>query len=166
MTLLSSDARKLVLTTHVVASVGWLGAAGAFLVLALVGLRTADLTLARAMYLAMEQVGWYAIVPLCAASLVSGVVQGLGTAWGLVRHWWVAIKLAMTLFATLLLLVHMQPVGALARVAEAGPVAGAAARNVQTQLVVDAAAATLLLLVATALSVYKPRGVTAFGRAR
>ena len=44
------------------------------------------------------------------------LVQSLGTSWGLLRHYWVVIKLLITVFATILLLVHMQPVGHLARV--------------------------------------------------
>lgn len=80
--------RKLALTAHVVCAVGWIGAVAAFLALALAGLVSADAQAARAMYLAMDLTGWYVIVPLCLASLATGLVQALGTPWGLVRHYW------------------------------------------------------------------------------
>lgn len=49
--------------------------------------------------------------PFSLAALLTGVVQSVGTAWGLLRHYWVIAKLLITVLATLLLLVHMQPVG-------------------------------------------------------
>lgn len=128
------------------------------------GLTATDTLMVRAAYLAMALTGWWVIVPLCLASLVTGLVQGLGTPWGLFRHYWVLIKLLMTVLATVVLLVHMQPIDYMADVAGAAPVSGAARRRVGVQLVVDAGAALLVLLVATTLSVYKPRGLTRFGR--
>ena len=56
----------------------------------------------------------FVIVPLAIASLLTGVVQALATPWGLFRHYWVVIKLFLTVFATLVLLAspprcHPQP---------------------------------------------------------
>lgn len=62
----------------------------------------------RGAYLAMEVTGWYVIVPLAFAALLTGLVQSLGTTWGLFRHYWVLAKLALTALATLLLLLHMR----------------------------------------------------------
>lgn len=56
----------------------------------------------------------YVIVPFSVACLLTGLVQSLGTVWGLLRHYWVIAKLLITVAATVLLLVHMQPVGHLA----------------------------------------------------
>src|SRR6187431_3067634 len=108
--IMSPGARRFALTAHVTTSVGWLGAVGGFLVLALSGLTTHDAHIVRAAYLAMELLGWCLIVPLSFASLLSGIIQGLGTPWGLLRHYWVLIKLLITPLATLVLLVHMQPI--------------------------------------------------------
>src|SRR6266567_4486110 len=108
--------RKLALTAHVTSSVGWLGAVGGFLALAVAGLASQDSQLVRATYLAMELTGWFVIVPLSLASLPTGLVMSLGTEWGLFRHYWVLAKFLITVLATALLLVHMQPVGHLARV--------------------------------------------------
>jgi hypothetical protein len=54
---------------------------------------------------------WIVIVPLSLAALLTGVVQSLGTPWGLFRHRWIVAKLALTVVATVLLLVHTQPIG-------------------------------------------------------
>ena len=43
----------------------------------------------RAAYLVTALIGWLVIVPLSFAVLVTGLVQSLGTEWGLFRHYWV-----------------------------------------------------------------------------
>lgn len=156
--------RKFALTAHVTASVGWLGAVAGFLVLAIAGLTSQDAQLVRATYLAMELTGWCVIVPLSLASLPTGLVMSLGTEWGLFRHYWVVAKLLITVLTTGLLLVHMQPVGHLARVVAETTLARGELAGLRVQLVADAGAALLALLTATALSVYKPRGMTPYGR--
>ena len=156
--------RKFALTAHVTASVGWLGSVAAFLVLAIAGLRSGDEDTVRASYLAMNLLGWYIIVPLCLASLATGLVQALGTPWGLLRHYWVVIKLLITVLSTIILLVHMRPITHMAEVAADSMLVSTDMRRLRVQLVVDAAAAVITLLVATTLSVYKPKGVTRFGR--
>jgi hypothetical protein len=155
--------RKLALTAHVIVSVGWLGAVAAFLVLALAGLAGSDDRTVRGAYLSMDLMTWWIIVPFCVASLVTGVLQSLGTGWGLLRHYWVLLKLLLTMFATILLLVHTSPIGYMASVAAEMPLAGGQLRDVRLQLVADAAAALLVLLTATALSVYRPQGLTPYG---
>ena len=156
--------RKFALTAHVTSSVGWLGAVGGFLALAVAGLTSQEAQLMRATYLAMELIGWFVIVPLSLASLPTGLVMSFGTEWGLFRHYWVVAKLLITVLATVLLLVHMQPVGHLARVVAETTLARGELAGLRLQLVADAAAALLVLLVATVLSVYKPRGMTPYGR--
>ncbi len=155
--------RKLALTVHVTSSVGWLGAVAAFLALAIAGLTSQEAQQVRGAYLAMEVTAWYVIVPLSLAALLTGLVQSLGTYWGLFRHYWVLAKLVITLLSTLLLLVHMQPIEVIADMAAAAPLASGDLRPLRIQLVFDAAAAVLALLVATVLSVFKPRGLTRYG---
>ncbi|HEU4407768.1 MAG TPA: hypothetical protein VFS43_21060 [Polyangiaceae bacterium] len=158
--------RKFALTTHVTSSVGWLGAVATFLALAVAGLTSHDALTMRAAYLSMELTGRFVIVPLCLASLLTGLVQALGTPWGLFRHYWVLIKLVMTLLATIVLLVHMRPIRLMAVVAAETTLSAGDFGRLRVQLAADAAAALLVLLVATTLSVYKPRGVTRYGRRR
>jgi uncharacterized membrane protein len=155
--------RKFVLTAHVTFAVGWLGAVAGFLALAVAGLTRQDAQMVRGAYLAMELTGWFVIVPLSLASPLTGLVQSLGTTWGLFRHYWVLIKLLITVLATILLLVHMQPVDHLARVVAETTLSKGELGGLRVQLVADAGAAALALLVATVLSVYKPRDMTPYG---
>ena len=163
---MSPALRKFALTVHVTTSVGWLGAVAGFLVLAISGLINRDSQTARAVYLAMELLSWALIVPLSLGSLLSGVVQAAATPWGLLRHYWVLIKLLMTPLATMILLVHLRPVQRVAEVARHTLLSRADLSAVRLQIVFDAAAAAVVLLVATTLSIYKPRGVTRYGRRR
>lgn len=155
--------RKFALTAHITSSVGWLGAVAGFLALAVAGLTSQDAQMVRAAYLAMELTGWFVIVPLSLASLLTGLVQSLGTTWGLFRHYWILVKLLITIFATMVLLVHMQPISYMAGVAAEKTLSSADLVGQRIQLVVASGAALLVLLVNTALSVYKPPGMTRYG---
>jgi hypothetical protein len=154
--------RKLALTAHVACSVGWLGAVIVFVVLAVVGLTSEDAQTVRSAYLVMEPAGWFVLVPLAVASLLTGLVQAVGTTWGLFRHYWVLFKLVINVFATIVLLMYMQTLGSLADVA-ANPRADLDVVRSPSPLL-HAGAALVLLLTATVLAVYKPRGLTPYGR--
>lgn len=155
--------RKFALTAHVTASVGWLGAVAGFLVLAVAGLVSEDAQTVRAAYLAMELIAWFVVVPLSLASPLTGLVMSLGTTWGLFRHYWVLVKFLITVPATIFLLLHMRPIGHLARVVAETTLSSGDLAGLRIQLVADAGAAILVLLVATTLSIYKPRGLTPYG---
>ena len=156
--------RKLTLTVHVVSSVGWLGAVAAFLALAVAGLRSSDEQVVRGAYLAMNVVTWFVIVPASLASFASGVVQSIGTPWGLFKHYWVVIKLVLTVLSTAFLLLHTRPIAYLANVVAERSIAAGDLTRPRIQLLVDSAAAIIVLLVTTVLAVYKPRGLTPIGR--
>jgi hypothetical protein len=141
--------RRLVLTAHVSTSVGWLGAVVAFLPLAVAALVSQDAVTVRAIQTGMGWIGWYALVPLSLASLLTGLVQSLGTEWGLLRHYWVLLKLVLNVFASGVLLLFMQRLGTAFMGGDAPLVHGGVALP--------------LLLVATILSIYKPRGLTPYG---
>ena len=166
MKIMPPGIRKIALTTHVVCSVGWIGAVATFLVLAIAGLASADAQLVRAAYLGMNLIGWTVIFPLSLASLLSGIIQALGTVWGLFRHYWVLIKPLITALASGLLLVHLQPVTRMAEIASGPDLGPGDMSGMRIQLVADAGAAVFALLVAAVLSVYKPRGLTRYGQAR
>jgi hypothetical protein len=154
--------RKFALTAHVTSSVGWLGAIVVFLALAVVGLTSQDAQTVRGAYLVMEPAAWFVLVPLAFASLLTGIVQGLGTTWGLFRHYWILFKLLITVFATVVLLIYMETFSFMAGVAADPSADLGVVRNASPGL--HAALAVLLLLVATVLAVYKPRGMTPYGR--
>jgi hypothetical protein len=154
--------RKFALTAHVTSSVGWLGAVAAFLAVAVVGLTSQDAQRVRGAYLVMEPAAWLVLVPLAFASLLTGLVMSLGTTWGLFRYYWVLFKLLINVLATIVLLIYMGTFSYMAGVA-ADPSAGlGAVRNASPML--HAALALVVLLVAVVLAVYKPRGMTPYGR--
>jgi len=157
--------RKLGLLLHVVLSVGWLGAVVAFLALSLASF-SANAVLARAAYLMMDVVGRGALLPLSIGALMSGVVQSLGTKWGLLRHYWVVGKLVLTLFATAALFVHQATAIAesarLALDATAPLLQSGRLRELGIQLLADSGIALLVLLTITMIAVYKPWGVVGY----
>jgi hypothetical protein len=108
----------------------------------------------------MELMGWFVIVPFSVASLLSGVIQSLGTQWGLFRHYWVIAKLSITVGASLLLMLHMQVVSSIALAASSDAAASSHVQSARMQVVADAGAAVIVLLLAVALSIYKPAGRT------
>jgi hypothetical protein len=157
--------RKFALTAHVTSSVGWFGAVAGFLALAVAGVASQDAQTVRAAYLTMELTGWFVLVPLALASLLTGLVQSLGTTWGLFRHYWVLAKLLINVFATVVLLLYTQTLGSLAEVAAETTSASDDLGMLRSPSpVLHAAVALLLLLVATTLAVYKPRGLTPYGQ--
>jgi hypothetical protein len=157
--------RKFVLTAHVVSSVGWIGAVAVFLALGVAGLTSQGAQVVRAVYLAMEPAGWSVLVPLSLASLLTGLVQSLGTKWGLFRHYWILIKLLINVFATIILLLYMQTLGYLAGVAAQTTLSSGDLSALRSPSpVIHAGLGLLLLLVAATLSVYKPRGMTRYGQ--
>jgi hypothetical protein len=159
--------RKLTITAHVAFSVGWLGATAAFLVLSIAGLTSHDAEVVRGAYLSMDLISRFIIIPLCFAAVVTGLLQALGTPWGLFRYYWIVLKFGLAILATLALLLHQFVV-----VAEAAKrVSGATAQTLfsadlgplKTELVRAPILAILLLLVVTTLGVYKPWGLTRYG---
>jgi hypothetical protein len=152
--------RKFALAVHLTLSVGWIGAVVAYLALGVSAVTSQDAQTVRAAWIAMELTGWFVIVPLALAALVTGLVMSLGTPWGLFRHYWVLITLALTILCTVVLLLHMPTVSHMADVAREAD--GANVGGLGGDLF-HAGGGLLVLLVITALNVYKPRGMTPYG---
>ena len=106
--------RTFMLAVHLTASVGWIGAVVAYLALGIAAVTSQDAQTVRAAWIAMEVTGWFVIVPLAVAALLTGLVMSLGTPWGLFRHYWVLISFVLTIFATVVLVLHMPSVSSLA----------------------------------------------------
>jgi hypothetical protein len=157
----------LALATHITFSVGWIGAVLAYLVLVVAAMTKPDAQTLRAAWMAMELIGWYLIVPLAFASLLTGVAMSLGTPWGLFRHYWVLISLLLTVGAAVVLMQHMPTVSLFARMAadtdrpDVGDL-----RNALLGELLHAGVGLLVLLVIEGLNVFKPLGATAYGRRR
>ena len=157
--MMTPSLRRLALTIHLALSLGWIGAVVSYLVLGLSAVRSKDAETVRAVWIAMELTGWWAIVPLAIGSLLTGLIMSLGTSWGLFRHYWVLITLALTIFCVAILLLHMPTVSALAQMARTTT----AARDGHGGDLLHPSVGLLVLLVITVLNVYKPQGVTPYG---
>ena len=161
--MMTPSLRKFALTTHVASSVGWLGSVAGFLALAIAGVTAQDPQIVRSAYLSMHLITWFVIVPFSLAGFLTGAVQSLGTPWGLFRHYWVVTKLLLTTLATIILLVHTQPIDRVAAMAAVSTLSTGDLWQLRLQLVGDASAALFVLFVTTTLSVYKPWGLTPYG---
>jgi hypothetical protein len=150
--------RKTVLVTHVATSVGWLGALLGYLALDITVATSADIGTVRGAYIGMSLLIRYAIVPLALATVVIGIINALGTPWGLFRHYWVLAKLILTLIAAGVLLTKPQEVSYLATAAQAldDP------RQLSDTLA-HSIGGLIILITTLILSVFKPRGVTRYG---
>jgi uncharacterized membrane protein len=147
---LSRRARQTLLAIHVVGSVGLLGATASMLVLALSAAGSGDAASAHATYDLMNLQSLVFGIPLSFLSLISGVVIGLGTNWGILRHWWITAKL--------LLIVGVIVNGALGIGPAVDELRHGAGAGTETRLVAAAALSVAMLLTATTLSVFKPGG--------
>jgi hypothetical protein len=159
---LSPPLRKAALAAHLAVSVGWMGAVAAYLALDVTSATSGDSATLRAAYLGMGLIVTSIIVPLAVATLVTGLIVSLGTTWGLLRHWWVVVSLALTVFATVVLLLEAGTIAAFAEVAADPGTTVAQLRGLGSTLVHSIGGA-LLLLTMLVLNVYKPRGLTPYG---
>ena len=153
---MSVRSRRALLTVHIACAGTWIGID----VLAAVSVAVGRLR-GGSVHAAVDRaLADYFLVPIVEAALVAGlaclvtgVVLGLGTKWGLLRYWWVALKLAINITLCAILAAVTGPVGELARGTKPAGAAGA--------VFVLALAAISVLLLAMTLSVFKP-----FGRIR
>jgi hypothetical protein len=158
--MMTPSLRKLALSVHLTFSVGWIGAVVAYLALGIAAVRSEDVQTVRAAWVAMELTGWYVIVPLAAATLVTGLIMAFGTKWGLIRHYWVVISFVLTVFANIVLLLHMPTVSATADLAQ--DAGGATLQRLGGDLA-HPGIGFVLLLVIQVLNIYKPAGMTRYG---
>ena len=154
---LGARTRKGFLVAHIASAGTWIGidvAMGVIVFTALFG----DEETRALCYRALEL---FAVWPLIATGLVclaSGVVLGLGTKWGLIRYWWVAVKLALNLVLCTLILIALQP--GLGEIAQYGRdlAAGTATERDMSDLFFPPIVSLSALTFATILSVAKPWG--------
>jgi hypothetical protein len=155
---LSGRTRKTVLVLHVASAGIWLGIDVVMGVLVFTALLTGSDRTKALCYQALEL---FAVWPLLTTGLVclaTGVLLGLGSKYGLVRYWWVAVKLVLNIVLTSLVLVALRPavVDAAARAGDF--LAGGAPDLGVGDLIFPPLVSTGALVFATVLSVFKPWG--------
>jgi hypothetical protein len=151
---LSPRWRKLLLTAHVATSVSVLGTDLVLLGLGISSVRGAD---PRTIYPAAHLVATWLLAPLATVALGTGVLLGLLTQWGLLRYWWVTIKLALTATLTGVVLLVLVPRLDVAAGAATAPDPRLFTAGERLPLVVAPAAGVTLLILTVVLAIYKPR---------
>lgn len=159
---LRSPLRKAVLVIHLLSAGAWIGIDVLVAVLVLVGWFGQPSTAG----LAYRALGTFVAVPMLVAALVclaTGLLLGLATRWGLVRYWWVLVKLVLTVVLCVLIVVALQP-----RMPEVVAHGEAVSRSTGTGstgsraeviwLFFPPAVSLTMLVLATGLAVYKPWG--------
>lgn len=160
---MTASTRKLLLIVHVVLSIGWIGALTGFLALSLAGLVSADEVLVRSAYVSMDLINRLVIVPSAILALLTGILQSLGTPWGLARHYWVLFKLLIIATATVMLLIKTGQISMMATIAGDPSFTVADLRELRVSILIHAIGGVAVLLWATALGKYKPKGLTPLG---
>lgn len=160
--------RKVLLTLHIICSVGWFGAVAAFLALSVVGMSSLNPDLVRGVYLSMDLISRFVVIPLSLAALTTGLTQALASPWGLLRYYWIALKFGLALFAAFALIVHqLAVVSVMAQRVTSSPATalfGPDLASLKFELVRAPALALVVLLSIATLAVFKPWGLTPFGQ--
>lgn len=156
---LGARTRKGFLLVHILSAGAWVGIDIVIGVLVATALLADE---ARTTALAYQALGLFAVWPMFITGVVclaSGIVLGLGTRYGLVRYWWVLVKLVLNVVLVTLVFFAL-PGGVAAAVAygeglaSGGPNLPAAPSDIVFPPVVSSTA----LLIAFLLAVYKPWG--------
>lgn len=159
---MSPRLRKLALAVHLTASVGWIGAVAAYLVLDLTVATSDDVAKLRSAWVAMDAIATWTIVPLALTALVTGLLMALGTKWGLFRHYWVLVSFVLTVLAAIVLLSETRVIAAAAAIAADATATDEDVRAIPNTLVHSIGGLTVLLVVQV-LNLYKPPGLTPYG---
>lgn len=154
--------RKLLLSIHLIVSIGWIGAVAAYIALDVATVTSADPSTLRAAYVGMEVIVRTVIIPLAVFTLITGIVISVGTRWGLFRHYWVVVSLVLTIIATGVLLSESRTVSALAAIAT-DPATTADEISALNPTLAHSVGGLAVLVVILVLNVYKPRGLTPYG---
>jgi hypothetical protein len=165
---LTPMARKALLVLHVIAGIGWIGVDIALLVLLFTARTSDDAALVISGFNAIGLIVPIAVPPLSLGILVTGLILGLGTRWGLVRYWWVLIKLLLSLVMTVLVFVSLVPavrgIAVLSTTTLSADAIRASLGAIPTMLLFPPTVSLFMLSVATFLSIFKPWQRTPWSR--
>jgi hypothetical protein len=165
---LSPTLRKAMLVLHVISGVGWMGVDIALLVLLISARTTSDPILVASGLNALRMIVPVAVPPLSISSVVTGLILGLGTPWGLLRYWWVLVKLVLSLIMTILVFVALVPgvnsISVLVATGTSADTLRASLGPLLTGLLFPPIVSFLMLGIATILSIFKPWRRTPWNR--
>lgn len=155
---LGGRTRKTVLAVHIGSAGAWIGIDLVMAVLIFTALLTDNL---ERKALSLQALELFAVWPLFITGVVcllSGILLGLGSKYGLVRFWWVAVKLVLNVLLSSLVLVALRT--GVQEVAEQARlfVAGLAEAPQVGDLIYPPIVSSTLLITALLLSIFKPWG--------
>jgi hypothetical protein len=146
---LTPVARRAVLTVHIIAGVGLLGDVAAVLAINVRAATTADPQLAAASYELLTMFTLLFGIPLSFGALLTGILLGVGSKWGVLRYVWVTTKLVLLVGVILVGALVLGPGTATMRAGGGGA---------EARLIAGAGYDVVALTLATGLSVFKPGG--------
>lgn len=163
-TRLSQPLRKALLVLHMVCGIAWMGLDIALLVLAVTALRTSEAEVAYSSYRATTIAFPGPVLVLSCGMVLTGLLLGWGTHWGLLRSWWVLVKLVLAIVMLALVFFSLAPtLNGIPALLTAGLSAEALRESLTplpTMLLFPPVVSFLMLAAAVILSVFKPWGLT------
>ncbi len=155
---LSGRTRKTILVTHIVAAGIWIGLDVAMAVLVFTAMSASDAQTESFTLQALQLVTVWPMFIAGLLSLVTGVLLGLGSKYGLVKYWWVLAKLVLNVVLCTLILLALR--GGVDEAAEAGRAMamGLSVAWNSGDLIFPPIVSPTALIVAFVLSVFKPWG--------
>lgn len=160
--LLTGASRKTVLTVHIASAVALVGTSAGLLIAGVRAATRSEPAQAHTIYELMQLLAFSLGIPFSFVALASGATLALSSRWGLVRHWWVTVKLVL-LLATIVTgaLVTGRSIDAM--LDDTGP-GGTGDDGAQWTLVIAVAAQLAMVVTANVLAVFKPAGRTPWSR--
>jgi hypothetical protein len=160
--------RKGVMVLHAISGIGWMGVDIAVLILLVTARTSDDAAVVASGFNAIRMIVPVAVPPLSLSILITGVLLGLGSSWGLIRYWWVLVKLCLSLIMTVLVFVSLVPavneIAMLDMTAVSADTVRTSLGDLPTQLMYPPVVSFLMLATATILSIYKPWRRTPWSR--
>ncbi len=165
---LPRTARRLVLLAHLVAALSWLGVDVVLGFLAVTGFTSNDPGRVAASYLALDTFAVPLLLVFGLSTLASGLLLSIGSGLGVIRHWWVATKLAINIALSGLVLVLLQPrlTEAASQAGQIDPTLSDRLDDIPIDMLFPAFVSGAALLAASLLGTFKPWGATPYGRRR
>ena len=166
---LSPGMRKATLLLHIVCGVGWMGADVVLSILLFRGLTTDDGSVAASCYIAVSEFVPVAVPPLSVGVLLTGLLLGWGSKWGVLRYWWVLVKLILSSIMVVLVFTSLIPGINDLNSADATMSADAVRDSLgsaPSQMMFPPIVSFLMLGTAAVLSIYKPWRRTPWTRAQ
>jgi uncharacterized membrane protein len=150
--------RKTVLVLHIIAGGTWFGLDVAMAVLVFTAISTDSAAVRAHTLRSLQLVTVWPMFSTAMLSLITGILLGLGSKYGLVRYWWVAIKLALNLLLATLLVTALR-----GEVANAADIGGQLALGADvswnfTNMIYPPIVSPTALTIAFLLAVFKPWG--------